>query len=225
MPESTEQETTQPKVENEAEKETFENQDPQADEDAGGKPDGDVEKKEESPYEKQLREIEEKHQKEIEEKQKIIDNKNRAIEAMKKKSKESVDEPEKTPDDLAEDILKRVEQKQIEKVILQRVNAVTKDESERKVILHHYNNSIVKTGDVDKDLKAAVALSDADILWEQRRNRAIEEQQEDFLSNFSSAAPLRGNNQGGGYQNDPILKQAAELVRAVNPDAVKHLKR
>lgn len=181
-----------------------------------------VEKQEESPYAKQLRELQESEEKlkaELEEKEKILANKNRAIESLKKKTADtSVSE-----DELTDKLLKRLEERQSEKDIRSRIAALTYDVAEREVIERHFKSSIVKTGNLDEDLKRAIAIADGDKIWEQRRNRALEERREDFITGFAGSS-LRGEP-SKSRQSDPILAQAEQIVRAVNPDAVKHLKR
>lgn len=210
-------------TENTEEKETLETTDNQTDEvTQEQQPEGeDVEKKEDSPYAKQLEEL----QAELKKKEEIIDHKNRAIETMKGKVKEKTPEKQEEPseDELADKLYARFEEKQRAKDFQAKVNAISSDQSERDVIMHHYNNSIVKSGDVEVDLKRAIAMADADSVWEQRRNRAMEERQEDFLTSFAGSS-LRGESPKS-KQNDPVLRQAEDIVRAVNPDAVKHLRR
>lgn len=217
-----EKNTAELEAENQAE-ETVETTGIQADEGQAAA-DGaeNVEKQEESPYAKQLRELREREEKlkaELEEKEKILANKNRAIEAMKKKTAESP----VSEDELAEKLLRRLEEKQSEKDIRTRISALTDDVAEREVIERHYMSSIVRTGNIDEDLKRAIAIADGDRIWEQRRNRALEERREDFITSFAGSS-LRGE-QKASRQADPILAQAEQIVRAVNPDAVKHLKR
>jgi hypothetical protein len=174
---------------------------------------------EESPYEKQLKELQaraEAAESKLTEKEEIIENKNRAIEAQKQKLKKSTPE-----DELTERLLARVEERQTEKSVESRVQALTSDKAEQDVILHHYRSSIVKTGNVDNDLKMAVALTDGDKNWEQRANRAMEERREDFITGFAGSS-LRGETKNSTIRN-PIHAAAAEIVRAVNPKAVERL--
>lgn len=223
MPEPTEQNSTQPEVEKQVENETLENEDTQTDEGTNGsQPEStDVEKKEESPYEKQLKELEaEKEKLEAEKKKQdeIIEHKNRAIEALKKEKKETP----KADDDLEERLFNRFKAEQQQEIFNNKLQTLTADEAERKVIAHHYNNSIVKTGDLEKDLRAAVALADADVVWERRQNQAMEEGREDFLTSFAGQAP-RGNVKN--VMQSAAQAEAAKIVGAVNPKAVEHLKK
>lgn len=207
-----EQKTTQPEVENQVQTETDETTEQ-------------IESKQpetqgsESPYEKQLAELRkraEEAEAKLQEKDKIIENKNRAIESTKAKLKDVTPE-----DELEERLLKRLEEKQQKESISSRVSALTNDAAERDVILHHYNNTIVKTGNFEEDLKNAIALANRDNVWEQKRNRALEERREEFMTSFAGTS-LRGESKTT-HISDPILAQAAELIRAVNPKAVDFL--
>lgn len=202
------QQTTQTEVENQSQMETVETTETKQ-----------PEAQEESPFKKQLDELQKRADEaeaKLQEKDKIIENKNRAIEASKKKLKESGPE-----DELESRILARLEEKQNESSLDSKVKALTDDATEQELIKQHYKVSIVKTGNLENDLKNAVALANADRVWEQRRNRAMEERREDFLTSFSGTS-LRGDAAASKVR-DPIHAAAAELVRAVNPKAVDRL--
>lgn len=184
---------------------------------------GGVDKQPESPYAKQLEELQKEKERletELAKKDEIIEHKNRAIDTTKEKLKEI---KSKTPDEeIEERLFKRLELKNAEKEIDAKISALTGDEAEAKVIKHHLQNSIVRSGDVERDLRAAIALANADKVWEQRANRAMEERREDFMTAFRPSS-VRGETRAS-ITSDPIRRQAEELVRAINPDAVKHLK-
>lgn len=209
-----EQKTTELEVEKQAGTETLETE-------SDGETKQPESTEDDSPYAKQLSEL--KQQKEaaeaeLEKQKKIIENKNRAIEASKAKLKESaVDE-----DALAERLLARLEEKNVQKDVQSKISALTGDKTEQEVILHHYQNSLSATLSHEARLKAAVALAEQDKVWEQRRNKAIEEQREDFITGFAGSS-LRGETQPS-RQNDPMLSQAEALLRNINPEAIKHLK-
>ena len=148
----------------------------------------------------------------------IIANKNRAIEALKEKAKKpTVDE-----DALLEKLAERLEQKRNDSDMSRRINALTSDEAERKLIEHHLKNSIKPTGDLDKDLKLAIGAMDSDKLWAQRQGRALEERREDFISAFAGTS-LRGESAAMGKSYDPVQAAARELVRSINPAAEKNV--
>lgn len=214
--------TAVPGAENKAE-ETVDTTKTETDEGGKGQqPSEDVDKQERSEYAKQLEELQKREQElkdKLQKKDEIIEHKNRAIETMKKKSDAA---PVQNEDELADKLLKKLEEKQAEKTIEARVKALTSDATEQEVILRHFRQSINRTGDVETDLMNAVALTDREKVWQQRQNRALEERREDFLSTFAGSS-LRGDISSSPALNDPILKQAADIVRAVNPKAVEHL--
>ena len=206
-----ESKTTAPEVENPVETTT--------DEGDKGKqaPVENVDKQEESPFAKQLEELrtrEKELNEKLEKQNELIANKNRAIESMKKK-------PTESEDDITEKVLKRIEGRQTEERVQSKVNALTGDSAEREVIMKHYQSSIVKTGNLDEDLKSAIALAQRDQIWESRSNKALEERREDFITAFAGTS-LRGENPKTNSQ-DPIMRQAEALVRSINPDALKYL--
>lgn len=204
--------TTQPEVENEAQMETVETTE-------GSETKQPETQTEESPFAKQLEELRkraEEAEAKLQEKDKLIENKNRAIEATKKKLKESTPE-----DELEARLIARLEEKQNAQQLKAKIHALTSDPAEQEVIERHYNTSILKTGNIDNDLKNAVAIANSDQVWEQRRNRAMEERREDFMTSFAGTS-LRGDAPGSKVR-DPIYAAAADIVRSINPDAVKHL--
>lgn len=206
------QKTTELEVENQAQNETGENN--QSNETK--QPETQTS---ESAYEAQLKELKkraEEAEAKLEEKDKIIENKNRAIESSKKKLRESTPE-----DELEERLLRRLEEKQQIGSVKSRIGALTSDPNEQELILHHFEKTVQRTGNFEEDLKNAVALANRDIVWEQKRNRAMEERREDFMTSFAGTS-LRGEASAPKI-SDPILAQAAELVRAVNPKAVDFL--
>lgn len=206
-----ESKTTAPEVENPVENQTDEGSAAKQDDQAH------VDKQEESPYAKQLEELrarEKELNEKLEKQNELIANKNRAIESMKKKPAESEDE-------LVERAIKRIEGRQTEERVVSKVNALTGDSAEREVIMKHYQSSIVKTGNLDEDLKSAIALAQRDQIWESRSNKALEERREDFITAFAGTS-LRGEAPSTNSQ-DPIMRQAEALVRSINPEALKYL--
>ncbi len=203
-----EQKTTETEVENQSQTETVETTETKQP-DAQGK----------SPFQEQLDELRkraEEAEAALAEKDKLIENKNRAIEATKKKLKESSPE-----DELEARLLKRLEEKHLSQELSARIKSLTNDPAEQEVIQRHYNSSIMKTGDIDIDLKNAIAVANSDQIWEQRRNRAMEEQRENFMTGFAGSS-LRGDAPSSKIR-DPIHAEAAKLVGAINPQAVERL--
>lgn len=182
--------------------------------------DGDVEKQELSVYEKELAELkkrEEESKNQVEKLKDIVDKKNRALEAEKKKNKPDFSEVEKLREELDKlraDIMGGELNKSI--------SAITNDQAERELILRHYNTSIVKTGNLEEDLQNALAIANRSIVMEQKRNKALEEGNENFLASFAKNGSIKGN--APAVSSDPIQRETEALVRSINPNAVKYVK-
>lgn len=209
-----EQNIIQPEMENQVENETLQN------ESSSESKQPETQKEDESAYAKQLEELR-KRAEEAEEKvrkqEEIIENKNRDIERKKEKLKD-IKEPDP---DLEERLLKRLEERQTINSLASRVASISDDPNEQKLIMHYLQDASARGATAEETLKNAVALANRDILWEQRRNRALEERREDFLTSFAGTS-LRGEG-GAPKMKDPIMAQAEQLVRAVNPKAVDFL--
>lgn len=174
----------------------------------------DVDKKEETIYEKELRELREANAK----KDEIIEKKNRAIQSLKKEKGESED-PEK---EALLERLERLENNVSVSEVKKTISQFTEDSAEKELIEHHYHNSIVKTGDMAKDVQMAMAIANQNVVIEQKRNQAIEQGNENFLASFSKAGAVRGETPS--ITANPVQRAAEELVRSINPNAVKFVK-
>lgn len=209
--------TTELEVENPAENDNSTNEDIQTDEGTNA----DVDKQEENPYEKELAELrkrDEERKAELEKKEEIIEHKNRAIETLKKKTKE-----------VEESKVEKLE-KEIEALksnlqgdsVKQKISQLTNDPAERELIERHYNNSIVKSGNLLEDLQNAIAIANRSLVLEQKQNRALEEGNENFLATFSKGSGVKGEMPGA--VSDPVQREAEALVRSLKPNAVKFVK-
>lgn len=182
---------------------------------------GDGEKQELSPYERELaklRKRDEEREKELAKKDEIIEHKNRALEATKKQLKEAKpSEVEELKAKIAK-LESRVGGDEAKRLI----STLTTDQAERELIEHHYNSSIVKTGNLVDDIQNALALANRSVVMEQKRNRAIEEGNENFLASFAKGGAVKGDQPG--VTLNPIQRQAEDLVRSINPNAVQFVK-
>lgn len=209
-----ENKSTELEAKNQAETETPTKDATQSSGDAGtGSTGVDGVKSEESAYAKELRELKEKDARSAE----IIEKKEATIQALKKKNVAKSDDT----DDIETRVLATVRAENQAKEVAQKVTVLTRDPDEQKLILHHLNNSVVRTGDIDRDLQNAMAIANTNIIMEQKRNLAIEERREDFLTSFP-ANNARGNQPM--QTTDPMQRQVEALVQKMNPDAVKHVK-
>lgn len=216
---SDEDKTIDSTMEKNEEKETL-NQDTQTVEGSEDNATNDV-KQEENLYEKELAELRKREadlQAELDKKDEIIEHKNRAIESTKKKLQIS-DISEK------EELVKRLESlesrlggSEVKGVI----SKFTADPAEKELIEYHYNKSIVRTGDMDKDIQMAIAIANQNLVMQQKRNQAIEEGNENFLASFSKNGSIKGEMPS--QTANPVQRAAEDLVRSINPNAVKYVK-
>jgi len=180
-----------------------------------------VEKKEDSPYKAQLDEMNARlKEKEdiIAKKDKALEVKNRAIKELKSEKTVSDEEAE-----MEERVLAKMETRQAEREFKNAVAALTGDETEKALVIQHYEQSIVRTGNVQRDLKSALALANADNLYEMRQAQMRGEVHEDDMASLSSSisaqAPSKTN-----YKS-PVQRQAESFLDAINPKAKKFLQK
>ena len=176
-----------------------------------------------SVYEQELADLKEREEvlkKELEKKEEIIEHKNRAIETTKNKLKNATSSSE------IEDLRKELETlksglqgSEVKRMIAK----ISTDPAERELIERHYNSSIRLTGNLEDDVQNALAIANRSVVMEQKRNRAMEEQNEDFLASFAKGGSATGNSPKT-YVSNPIQREAEELVRSINPNAVKFVK-
>lgn len=121
------------------------------------------EKPERSPYQDDLDRIEaerlaleERHEAELkakdEERQRLMRIKDEAITKEKNKTRDVKDE---WKNELRDELRREREMEKAQ----ERINASTDDPAARKVILHHYQNTIRTTGNVEEDILAAIAVA------------------------------------------------------------------
>lgn len=149
----------------------------------------------------------------------IISHKNRAIEASKKPKEVTPASTTVTQDDqktavekLVELALGEIRKTTGQEQLVSRVNSLTNDIAERQVIMDAYNNDIIKTGDVEKDLQKALAIANSNFITEIRKNKSEAEVNESILARF-----VGGNNYASNTDTGPKLsvaqKAAAENLR------------
>lgn len=200
------------------ENDTHKNDDTQAVED--DKDVGDDEKQEESPFKKQLEELND----ELSKKNDIIDKKERALQAEKRKNKEfkreEIVEEKKEDVQFDEDAFEARMTAKWE--LKQMLKEHTQDAVERELIQKIYDNRIIKTGDVDKDFRAAVAIANQNVVFDYKNGQLQREKEEDeVLESMSFDAPSKNRSK----LQDPVKKLAASILRnAGKPDAIKNLK-
>lgn len=207
--------------ENETQVDETKNEESQTDEDTEGtSTEGeDVENKEGDYYEeelKRLRVIEEEKKKleeDLAEQKRRVEIKDRALQAEKKKAKpEASLDKEAIKQELRTEL--RVERE---------IERVGSTEAERQLIQHHYQNSIVKTGNVVDDIRNAVAVANAKRISELLGRQSAE----DAAENTSASSMLSGGMQGasgGSRIKSPAQKIAENTLKHVSPEAAKRVK-
>lgn len=209
--------TVAPEAEIQEEKETL-NTETQTDEGNGpDKAKEDVEKEEENPYQKQLDEL----NKAVEKKDEIIEHKNRALEAEKSKRKEIEKKLETAAPSESDELKKQIENltKSIEAInsskLDEKIARLTDDPVKQEVIKKHYQQSIVKTGNEELDIRRALAIADENIVYQYHENKAREEGNDLFLSGLPKSS-VRGKQ--AGVTADPVAREAAELLKSWGQD-------
>jgi hypothetical protein len=158
----------------------------------------------------------------------IISHKNRAIDSLKKdketlKPKEDLT-PKKTVDEIVTEAATKAAEEASKKLnenfsLDKGINSLSATEAERKLIRDAYNNDIVKTGDLEKDLQKAFAIANQAVISEIRKNKSEAEANEMIMTRFSSGQNVGQSNESG-IGNDPVKKAAAANLRLLKiPEA------
>lgn len=177
----------------------------------------DVGKEEVSPYKKQLDEVNarlKEKEEQLAKKDEAIKVKNRAIKALKGENAEEAEGEES----LEDKILAKLEAKQASKDFVSAVASLTVDEAEKALVQKLYaSDSFVKTGDVQRDLRNALALANADQLFELRQSQLRGEMHENSMAALSASTV-------GSVPSQTTFKSAAERqaerwVEIINPKA------
>ena len=158
----------------------------------------------------------------------IIGFKNRAINSLKKdketlKPKEDLT-PKKTVDEIVTEAATKAAEEASKKLnenfsLDKGINSLSTTEAEKKLIRDAYNNDIVKTGDLEKDLQKAFAIANQAVISEIRKNKSEAEANEMIMTRFSSGQNVGQSNESG-IGNDPVKKAAAANLRLLKiPEA------
>lgn len=152
-------------------------------------------------------------------KDEIILHKNRAISSLKKPKEETPPaKTEASADDLEkkfnEMLDKRFGSFQQSTAVDQKISALTSDAGEQAKIREAYNNSIVKSGNIEADLKNALAIANLQIIEDYKKNRSEAETQEMLMTRFMGGQPSGGHDDGNPM-SDPVKKGAYEnMIKA-----------
>ena len=122
-----------------------------------------------------------------------------------------------------DEIDKRLEAKLAARDFTQALAQVSNDPDEQKLVKHHYETSIVKTGNVAADLQMAVAIANQHLINQAREAQAQREQGESKTAGFQGSGSY-GRSGQPAYQTEPSLKAAGALLDKWGlGDAKKHL--
>lgn len=123
-----------------------------------------------------------------------------------------------------EDINKLLDERLAQRDFDQLVKQEAIDPDEQKLIKHHYENSIRRTGNVAADLKMAAAIANQHLVEQAKQAQIEREQNEGLQANFQSSRPY--SRQGKpGYETNGTLKAAASILEKLGvPEAKKFLK-
>jgi len=164
-------------------------------------------------------------------KNEIISHKNRAINALKTPKEVTPPAPVVAPaDDMEAKFNEMLEKKfssfQTNANVESKIASLSTDQSEQTKIREAYNNSIVKSGDVEADLKKALAIANFAIIDDYRKTKSEAEVNEMMMTRFMGGQPS-GGQQDGNPLSDPIKRGAYDnMVKAgVNSEvAMKAIK-
>ncbi len=147
------------------------------------------------------------------EKRKAADAAAKALAKSKEVSDEELDKR------LDEKLAARLDGKEFNQLLTQ----VTADPDEIALIKHHYETSIVKTGNVAEDLKKATAIANQHLVEQAKAAQIEREAVEGRTTSFLGSKTF--SKQGKpAYETDPRLKQAAAILDKLGAgDAKKFL--
>lgn len=129
------------------------------------------------------------------------------------KSKEEAEEEEKPkPKKKAEDPREIVQEEMRKQRFEDKLAQVSNSQDEQRLIRHHYENSIVRSGDVEVDLSNAIALANKHLVDQAKKAEAERQDTEALNAKYSGGRSY--SKQGGpAYLSDPIKKGAVDLMK------------
>lgn len=168
-----------------------------------------------SPFEQQLAAIEAEKtvlKEQLAERERQIAIKDKAL----KKKEENLDP------DVEKRLMDKLEAKLQERDRESEIKSITSDEAAQKLIKHHLEHTIRPSGNVTQDIQTAWAIVNAKATQELLQKQASYEAYEELVSNSQMGGGAASNAQPRSLS--PARRQAEELLRAINPEAIKHLK-
>lgn len=145
----------------------------------------------------------------------IIGHKNRAINSLKNKPA-NVPQNEQPKPAVDEDVVKKIVDSVLGEVrkttaVDTIVGQLASSPEERQAIMDAYDKDVVKSGDVQSDLKKAMAIANARLIEEYKANRSESEVREEVLTRF-----MGGNSYGQPPITDNTLNTPAKKAAAEN---------
>ncbi len=181
---------------------------------------------EENPYKKQMAEL-------------AIENRQKAgaLKEAKTKTKELEErlkalEESKTDDEEIKPTRKYISPEEADKLMEEKIKAQkledlilqsTSNVDEQNLVRYHLNNSIVKTGDINKDLTMAIAIANSHLVSQAKSAETERLNRENISAQYSMGRSY--SKQGTpSWQADPIKKEANELLKKLGiKDGEKYL--
>lgn len=140
--------------------------------------------------------------------------KDEALEALAKEKKGGLS---------AEETDKLLDEKLSKRDFQNLLSQTTPDVDEQKLIQFHYENSIVKTGNVGEDFKKAFAIANQHLVDQAKKAQEEREENEGFVASFQSSRPTAPLGKQA-YETNPSLKRAASILDRLGvPEAKKFL--
>lgn len=127
-------------------------------------------------------------------KDEIISHKNRAIDSLKKPKEPEVTTTTEAPktalseDEIIAKALQKFQEVSSSKEVESTIKSLAADEEEQKAIKDAYENDIVKSGNVEADLKKATAIARANFIESVRATKTQAEIDELIMTKFSAGA-------------------------------------
>lgn len=126
----------------------------------------------------------------LQEKQRQLDIKDRALRKRAEKPSEAKFDPQSK-----EELFQEWERRQTEKEAEREIKRLVPDTAAQKLVLHHYKNSIVRSGDVQDDIAAAFAVTNRKRVTEVLNREREQDEQDDVVASSmmsQGTAPSRG---------------------------------
>jgi len=142
------------------------------------------------------------------------------IKADKEAKKDNLTEPKYLS---AEEADKLMEDKLRKQRLEDKLSSITSNDDERKLIRHHLEHSIVRSGDLEQDLSMAVAIANKHLVDQAKQQEIERNERESVNARFSAGRSYARTGQPS-YMADPIKKEANEILKRLGiRDGEKYL--